>query len=266
MNRQGGKLLAAVLEQHSQKYRNRLKACRRRCDETAVHDARTAARRLLSLLELLRAIRPEIGLDKLRRRIKAQLDAFDELRDTQVMLLEIAARVEALPALAPFLHDLRRREQQLLTQAAAYIKSRPAGPLRRQLKKAGHRCRRQLKGCDLRVETTKVINILNAAVGSRRQAADPRDLTTIHHLRIAVKKLRYTVAAVQSLLPDYPLGQYDSLPAYLTLMGNIQNSAVLIRALEQYYLQGVPADVRAFFQQQQQALLEEFENHDALWH
>jgi CHAD domain-containing protein len=264
MCNQGGKLLLAALEQHGDNYRKRLKKCHKYCHEPAVHKVRTAARRLLSVVDLLRSIRPKARLGKLRQHIKAQLDAFDELRDTQVMLLETARQVSTLPTLLPFQHYLQRREQLLLVDCRAFIHQQSAGALRRKLKKARRRCRRQLQDCDPHHEQNRVIDNLNASVLDRLQAVNPLDLASIHHLRIAVKKLRYTLSATGDLLPEYPPLHYDLLLKHLELMGNIQNSEVLTAALEKFYVQGVPLDVQYFFQQQQTDLLDAFSNLEPL--
>jgi CHAD domain-containing protein len=171
------------------------------------------------------------------------------------MLLEVENNLGQLPTLAPFCLYLQQREQQLLVLANAYIKNQSAATLHLKLRKARHRCQRLLKSSDLPAEITRVINGLNINVSDRQQEVDVDDLDSIHHLRIAVKKLRYTLTVTQSLLPEYPPAQLQALLDYLTLMGDIQNSAVLSHALQQYYSQGVPTDIQQYFQQRQQKLL-----------
>ncbi len=51
-------LLLEAIDQRWEKYREQIKTCRREFSEEAVHDLRVAARRLLALVDLIRAISP----------------------------------------------------------------------------------------------------------------------------------------------------------------------------------------------------------------
>ena len=90
-------LLKTALNQRYEKYIAERKRCKEEFSEEAVHDLRIAARRVLALIELLRAVAPSPHLQKLRRAFKDQLDSLDELRDIQVMLAEISETLETLP-------------------------------------------------------------------------------------------------------------------------------------------------------------------------
>lgn len=259
MSINAGKLLLDALGSHWDKYHKRLKACSRNINEQAVHDLRTSTRRLLSVIELVRALEPCSKLGRVREMFKTQLDGFDDLRDTQVMLIEIAKTVDRLPELTPFQHHLQEREQQLLFQTQAFIKNFSTGKLKRKLKKSQGRCKKKLTAKkDINLAVLAVIDSLYATALTRRQTMDPSQLPTIHHLRIAVKKLRYTLAVIHPILPGFPEEQLKSMQEYLTLMGDIQNSSVLFQALESFFDAGVPLSVKEHFRLQQLALLEAF--------
>ena len=174
------------------------------------------------------------------------------------MLLEIASRQEELPALTPFFEHLQQREQQLLGQTQAYIKTFYLGKLKRKLKKARNSCRRRSKNADILPAVLDVIDSVYASAVFRRQAVDPLQLPTLHHLRIAVKKLRYLLLIAHPLLPGFPTELPKNMQNYLTLMGDIQNSAVLSQNLENFFGEGTPEGVQQYFQKQQQDLLREF--------
>ena len=76
--------------------------------------------------------------------------------------------------------------------------------------------------------------------------------------------LRYTLSAARHLLPAYPPPHYEQLLNHLQVMGELQNSAVIINALEKFYVQGVPLDIQYLFQQQQVELLDAFTNLEPL--
>jgi CHAD domain-containing protein len=213
---------------------------------------------LQALIELFRQLTPQRRLDKLRHTIKAQLDVFDELRDTQVMLLEISDTVAASPELAPFLLYLQQREQHLLLQSRAFIKTLSGGKIKRKLKKAERHCKGLYARTDLNDAVLAVIDNVYAEALERRQAIDPTQLHSIHSFRIAMKKLRYTLAAAQPMLPGIPADQAKRMRDYLTLLGDIQNSAVLCHALDEFFSTNIPAAIREYFQLQQQGLLDAF--------
>jgi len=254
----GRKLLIASLDSHCRKFSQRFKTCRSQPSEAAVHDLRTSARRLLSLLELFHKLTPKAKLGKLRQNIKAQLDGFDDLRDTQVMLQEVGAAMAELPELAPFLEHLQQREQQLLLQVQTFFQTVPVGKLKRKLKNAHGRCKRLTAKRNINTEVLSILDNLFLSAVNRNQAVDPNQLPSIHHLRIAVKKLRYTLVAAYPLLTNFQEQRFKAIEAYLTLLGDIQNSAVLLTALELYFTEETPANIQTHFRQQQQTLITKF--------
>lgn len=261
MTRHGGKLLRDALNSLWHKYRKRLKTCRHEVSEDNVHELRISTRRLLALIELLGSLRPHPALGKLRKSFKHQLDGFDALRDTQVMLLEIAGTLPILPDLAPFLSYLQQRERQLLQQTGPNIASLPQGKLRRKIQRTGRCIKTRLAKPDPNTFILHAIDRVYATALDRYQAIDATDLSSIHHLRIAVKKLRYMLASVQVMIPGLPEAHLKRLQTYLTRMGDIQNSAVLLKTLEAFFVDGVPTEIRAYYQKQQQDLINAFMAH-----
>src|SRR5688572_9381959 len=107
-------LLLEALDQRWKNYRAELKRCRAEFSNEAVHDLRSAARRMLAIIRLLNSISPRPRLQKLSRAFKDQLDEFNDLRDTQVILAEISERVQELPQLQEFQGYLQGVEKSLL--------------------------------------------------------------------------------------------------------------------------------------------------------
>jgi len=90
-------LLLQALEMRWENYRSELKNCRSEFTEDAVHDLRVATRRILALIQLLNSISPRPRLKKMARAFKDQLDEFDDLRDTQVILAELSGILQEIP-------------------------------------------------------------------------------------------------------------------------------------------------------------------------
>ncbi|MBD9361703.1 CHAD domain-containing protein [Methylomonas fluvii] len=254
MRNTGGKLLLDALEIHWRQYRKRLKACRQTASEDNVHELRVNTRRLLALIELLHALGPQPSLLSIRKALKKQLDGFDELRDTQVMLFEAAKTLPRLPELEPFLAHMHHCEQRLLLENRSFIASLYQPKLRRKLKKAG----KYIADIDFKQTLPSAIDGIYGLVINRYEALDPTIPASIHHLRIAVKKLRYTLLATQCL--DSTLAEPDSslLKSQLTRMGDIQNSVVMLQTLELFFQYQIPTAIEQYYRQQQQELIDSF--------
>src|SRR5262245_44734250 len=95
-------VLSDSLAERWDKYRAQLKTCKDELSEEAVHDLRVATRRLLAVMDLLRILDPHPRVKKVRRVLKDQLDSLDELRDTQVMLVDISESMTEFPDLQRF--------------------------------------------------------------------------------------------------------------------------------------------------------------------
>lgn len=250
------KLLTHALDSLWEKYQKRLADCQHAAGEEAVHKLRIGTRRLLSLIELLQALTPQPALRKLRKALKAQLDGFDQLRDTQVMLLEISGALEALPELAPFQQHLRLTEQRLVTQTPLIIETIRSKTLHRLLEKTRKHLLAEFGKSELKQRVLSVIDNTYQTALERYQAIDSSQPATIHRLRIAVKKLRYMLASAQMLLPALPENHPRQLQDYLTLMGEIQNSRVFLSSLTSFFADQPPASVQTHYQQRHRALLD----------
>jgi len=62
----------------------------------------------------------------------------------------------------------------------------------------------------------------------------PRGCPSIHRLRVAFKKFRYTVEVVQPLLDQMGKTELKALNAYQTAMGEIQDAEVLLASIRSF--------------------------------
>lgn len=255
MSGHDGKLLTEAIDSHWNKYRKRLENCRDESSEDAVHKLRTCTRRLLSLIDLLRTLAPQPPLRKLRKTLKAQLDGFDELRDTQVMLLETAEVITALPELQPFRQHLQVKEHKLLLQTQAFIESLETDKQYKHLQKTRSDVEKRFSKTGLSEKILSIIDTVYSEALDRYQAIDPSQPATIHRLRIAVKKLRYMLAVAQTMIPELPEGHLQGLQDYLTAMGEIQNSTVLIDNLNDFFSDAIPEAVEQHYRQRHNDLI-----------
>jgi CHAD domain-containing protein len=222
--------LIKALDERWKNYRAELKRCREEFSNEAVHDLRSAARRMLAFIRLLNSISPRPRLQKLNRAFKDQLDEFDDLRDTQVILAEISETQQELPQLEEFQEHLQEIERNLLKTLRKRLKVIDLFEVSKRIR----RMRESLKG----ETSSNLISEIFAAVDDAYLIAKRRQnwinlaqASTIHRVRIAFKTLRYMIEIVHPLLPDFPPENLKQMHDYQSLMGEIQDVEVIMQAL-----------------------------------
>jgi len=223
-----------AFDEHWDHYSKQFKAARKELSEDAVHDLRVAARRLLSLLGILRSLDTHPRVNNLRRFLKKQLDELDELRDTQVMLQEASQRLQTLPQLSMFEGYLQGRLEQLMQKAHDDIRSSKPSELKDRVKKIRAVAKKHS-------DDTKLLDHLEQAVdeahGKTMRAfgdLNSQDAVTIHRVRVAFKKFRYMIETIEPLLPDYPEGYLDKMHDYQDSMGKVHDATVMLDRVEAY--------------------------------
>lgn len=222
--------LLQQLDEYWKNYRSELKRCRTEFSNEAVHDLRASARRMLAFLQLLNAISPKPRTQKLSHAFKDQLDQFDELRDTQVILADISETLQELPQLHVFYEYLQGIEKELLKT------------LRKKLKvidlfdvsKGMRRMRESLKtetNDNLLLPILQAVDDAFLNTRQRRNWINPTAASSIHRVRIAFKAFRYMVEIIYPLLPDFPPETLERMHEYQSRMGEIQDAEVIMQAL-----------------------------------
>src|SRR5688572_666906 len=230
--------LKASLKKRWKRYRRALELCQRRFSEKSVHASRVETRRLLSLIELLNVFLGQSHLKKTRQILKRHLDAFDPLRDTQVQLLLLAKHRRQFPEAKAFHEALVRREERCRESAARRIKRIKVRPLKKVL----HQLARQLSHVRKNAaQSTRhraaVMNAVRDAFArtlALQRAMDPGAAASIHRTRIAFKKFRYMVEALQPLFPEITPERVTAMQDFQSIMGDVQDTEVFLARLDKY--------------------------------
>ena len=230
--------LRASLKERWKNYRRALKRCQRKFSEKSVHASRVETRRLLSLVELLNVFLGQAETRKIRRELKDHLDCFSPLRDTQVQLLLLDKHQRQFPESKPLRRMLVQREQRCLKSARRRIDRVPI----RQLEKVFRQLSRKL--ANLRKDDAHrprhraaVMNVVQEAFArtvERQRAMDPAEVATIHRVRIAFKKFRYMVEALQPLYPDITAERLVEMQEFQSMMGEVQDTEVFLARLDKF--------------------------------
>jgi CHAD domain-containing protein len=222
--------LLEALDERWKNYRAELKRCRTEFSNEAVHDLRSSARRMLAFIQVMNTISPRPRLQKLNRAFKDQLDEFDQLRDTQVILADVSETLQELPQLQEFEVYLQEVEKGLLRA------------LRKKLKvidlfDVSKRIRRMQASLKAESDHNLILPILQAVddaflvTKQRQKWINPAAATTIHRVRLTFKTFRYMVEIVHPLVNDFPPENLKRMHEYQSLMGEIQDVEVIMQAL-----------------------------------
>jgi CHAD domain-containing protein len=265
-------LIQEVYKARWRAYRIELKRCQTEPTEESVHDLRVATRRLLALIDLLRAIAPHPRLQNLRSTLKNQLDDMGELRDTQVMLVETSEVLAELPEIEPFQKFLNKRERHLLRSTAKAIKGFKYSGVRKRMDSVRKKILKQKLGTILNSLLLQAVDNRFGVVLRRLQLVDPANPATIHRMRVSFKKFRYMVEIVHPLVPNYPEDNFKHMHDYQGAMGDIQDMEVLLSTLEDFAERDIsydPEPVLRYYQQRSgefvNAFIEDMHQVNTFW-
>lgn len=229
--------LAGSLHTQWRRYRKRLKRCQEQFSEKAVHDSRVETRRLLATVELLRAFISEPEVKKARRALKAHLDSFDQLRDTQVQLVYVEHLLKRFPAAREFDAWLRERETRFIREsrkAVRKIRTRRLGKRIAAFERELKQHHQEMKPDRGFMRAQEAIRQAFARVAKLCRRVTAADTETIHRTRIAFKRFRYMVDALAPLLPALTEQHRQVMRGYQSMMGDIQDVEVLMATLEKF--------------------------------
>jgi CHAD domain-containing protein len=225
--------LLEALEHRWKNHRAELKRCRAEFSNEAVHDLRVATRRMLALIQLLNSIAPRPRLRKLMRAFKDQLDEFDDLRDTQVILAELSEILHELPQLQDFQKHLQFTEGKLLRKLRKKIKQLESSEVTKRIRKT-HESIEAETNSELGSQIMRAVDDAFLRTKQRHGSVDIARPATIHRVRVAFKSLRYMIEIIHPSLNDFPIGNLKRMNDYQSLMGEIQDAEVFTQTLADY--------------------------------
>jgi CHAD domain-containing protein len=227
--------LAESVRKARRRYRKRLICCQKRFSEKAVHDLRIETRRILALIDLLEALHFEESLAKSRKTFKKRLDAFDDLRDTHVQRVLLKPLWPKFPEARDFNKHLCKCEKQLECEVSRKVKNIKSGGLNRKLKEI----EKSLRKCAENPPTGGGVSQSQLLLGAafRRVLVLRRQIrrnqpATIHRMRVAFKRFRYTAELLQPFVPGFTEKRLERMKNFQGTAGDIQDVAVLLARIE----------------------------------
>ncbi len=215
-------------------YRKQFKAGREEITEESIHDLRVSARRMQALLEIVRALNGGKGTKKMRRFLSQQLDELDNLRDTHVMLAEAESQIASLPQLISFRSELQRGLDDLTQEGRRDLRRSKPSDLNPCIQKMRKTVRQHSDDPDLAGQVLQAVDGAHAKTLARFDKLDAGNPNSIHRVRIAFKKLRYMIEAVQPFLPAYPQDHPGKMHDYQDAMGKVHDTDVFLGMLKEF--------------------------------
>jgi CHAD domain-containing protein len=218
-----------ALDERWKNYRAELKRCREEFSNEAVHDLRVASRRMLAFIRLQNSISPRPRLQKLSRAFKDQLDEFDDLRDTQVVLAEISETLQELPQLQNFQVHLQNVEKTLLKTLRKKLRVIDLFDVSKRVRRMRETLKVELNA-EFILQAFQAVDHAFLITRQRKNWINPAQATSIHRVRIAFKTFRYMLEIVHPLVPHFPLENLKYMHDYQSLMGEIQDVEIIMQA------------------------------------
>jgi CHAD domain-containing protein len=171
-------------------------------DEGSIHDLRVAGRRLAATLVLIESIRKD-GLTKpIRHRLKRLLRTLGPLRDIQVHST-IVNEVHLGADLEDFKSYMEEEENKERKSVRRYLTKKRNRSLRSRIQRLSRKTARGLATTDdafIKSRVRAVLHSQRARLQEARKSKDPTDPKSLHALRMAAKKLRYSIEAATPVL------------------------------------------------------------------
>ena len=229
---------------------SQLARTRKRATEKAIHDLRVSIRRLAAVLDVIKIIVSSSNLTKTRKRLKRLLGALSELRDVQVQIVTVRQLAGEFPVLNLFLTLLLVREKQIVRQIHVELRDFHVEQVDPGIIQIEKDLQTVLADPALRDAARAMVLGTLAKTFSRTVQLKPAALSgkgnSIHRLRIAFKRFRYTVEALEAILPNVTGRMKKSMNSYQVRMGNIQDMDVLVSSIRSHAKKHPRADQEQF--------------------
>ena len=217
-------------------------------DETSVHQARVASRRLREVLPVLGARADADALtraDKRVRRITRALGPVRELDVTLLLLAELHQR-KAAPerAIARVRECVAAERLERRREMLAEIKPSRLDKLRKRLVRVAAPASPIVKRSALAEANAQAATRAAALRAAIERAGSIYLADRLHRVRVAAKKLRYALEIQRELTKSRSTAQLNRLKAHQDLLGRMHDLEILIDRARQVQTTLTPRDRR----------------------
>jgi CHAD domain-containing protein len=219
-------------------------------DADSIHDLRTATRRFAQSLFLFKGAFPTKEVKKIRRRLGELMDLTNEPRDCDIALKLVSkSELPGAKTLEPAIRARRKETLQVLLPRLRRWGARETSSKWRAALQPNGSCQDPLED-SVRQRVQRPLKQLLKDGGEARSAQE------LHQVRIAAKKLRYSLELLQSLYGQGLDAVLGDIQVMQTLLGDA-NDCHAVRAL--IVDLGGDADVEGWLKKRQKKKTREFQ-------
>jgi CHAD domain-containing protein len=232
-------------------YRKALARCCARLSPKSLHRLRIALRRLSVALELCQAASPAVETSVSVGCIRKQLKKLGPLRDIHTQLEHVNKYREMWPVLRRYKKALlteRKSGRGKLERFLCGLKTRKVKTLIHKAWTAcvlaGHKST-AARDAEL-APARRYLRTLWMEIRRRIKSMDAGRLASLHHLRVAIKRMRYTGEFLKPVLNETEKKALRQLEAWQMRLGRIQDMRILLASMKEW-LKDQPASIKTEF-------------------
>lgn len=214
-------------------------------DEDPIHDLRVFSRRIIAFHNFISRLEPSITDTTLVTQLKHILKSLNKIRDFQVQKYYLIENISKFPILLDFLVFLKKKEEKQINKLQQNFKGNLYRGLFGSIFFYRITLKNKLNPLILSLESINRISkeVLQQVIDEKSKI-EPKNYSTYHKTRIAVKKFRYTMEILQ---PIYGFQQKElkNLQKVQTILGNIQDNSVLLQLLS-FFLEKSNAPIEKY--------------------
>lgn len=218
-------------------FNKELKRSQKKLSVEAIHETRIKIRRLRAMMAVLANLLPSLKFNKSRRELKELLETLAPLRDLQVQIQYLQEFLPSHPESEQYIQKLRRKQRRLKSQVAEKVSVFQSRHIKTTIYKAVHDLETSIENTARReTVAAKLQDTLRQAyneVINQGKQVQLTDVSTIHTMRIALKKFRYMAEVLRPFI-DWDERQYQYMRDLQGLLGGIQDLQVMINSLNSY--------------------------------
>jgi CHAD domain-containing protein len=204
--------------------------------EKSIHNLRVSSRRLIATLELWRAVSRNADIAKLQKGFKKVLKRMGPLRDVQVQLKGLS-RIPRSGVILDFKRVLERRERRRIRRIRDELHDKDRRRFNDEMKSVRTeiaRLNEKLDDARMHRSLDRILKLRQNDFSKTRRRFDPSNPESLHEMRIALKKLRYTVEAAQPVLGNSADEHAREMHALQQLLGESRDVELLRTELEKW--------------------------------
>jgi CHAD domain-containing protein len=241
-------LAAKCLRKQAKQLAAQLQGVRNAQEAECIHQARVASRRLRTALRMFGDCFKAKQLKRWRKQIRRVTARLGDARDKDVQIEFLCGVLHALdqkacyPGIARLLASLEQQRERLQPKVIKAAGRLEAGGVLKQMRAAAKQVlsEAQAQGVDLQsplalgVTRRHILDNLGRLLPYQASLADPEDRQRHHAMRIAAKRLRYTLEISAPVYAGQLDGAVDAIKRVQTLLGEVHDCDVWDEQLQAF--------------------------------